>query len=97
MDVGFHFNFGFGWEGHGLVSGCLLFASGVRGSLVLKLILGVRVIFLKKIFSLFCGGTLLIFVQHSLIHSHNFLCIWRKCKFLMVFFFFGGGGTTTAE
>ena len=24
------------------------------------------------IFFLFCGGTLLIFVQHSLIHSHNF-------------------------
>ena len=25
MDVGFHFNFGFGWEGRGLVSGSLLF------------------------------------------------------------------------
>ena len=22
-----------------------------------------------------CGGTLLLFVQHSLIHSHNFFCV----------------------
>ena len=32
MDVGFHFNFGLGWEGRGLVSGSLLFVIwGARG------------------------------------------------------------------
>ena len=39
-----------------------------RGGVVLLRIL----LILKKNFSLFCGGTLLIFVQHSLIHLHNF-------------------------
>ena len=28
------------------------------------------------LFSLFCGGSLLIFVQHSLIHSHNYFCVF---------------------
>ena len=27
-------------------------------------------------FLLFFVGTLLIFVQHSIIHSHNFFCVW---------------------
>ena len=42
------------------------------------------------IFFLFCGGTLLIFVQHSLIHSHNFFHVLlgsvsvRRCAFLFL-------------
>ena len=31
-----------------------------------------RTIFFNFRFLFFCGGTLLILVQHSLIHSHNF-------------------------
>ena len=38
-------------------------------------------------FFLFCGGTLLIFVQHSLIHSHNFFMYCGKCKCWIVCFF----------
>ena len=37
VDVAFYFKFGFVWEGHGLVSGSLLFVLGVVGSVVLKL------------------------------------------------------------
>ena len=41
-------------------------------------------------------GNLLIFVQHSLIHSHNFFLLWvsvsvRRCAF------FGGGYQTSAK
>ena len=34
MDVGFHFNFGLGWEGRGLVSGYLLLGEGGGGGLL---------------------------------------------------------------
>ena len=39
MDVGFHFNFGLGWEGRGLVSGSLLFVIW-RGRLLFYNFLG---------------------------------------------------------
>ena len=41
MDVGFHFNFGFGWEGRGLVSGSLLFVIWGLGLLFYNFFWGV--------------------------------------------------------
>ena len=46
MDVGFHFNFGLGWVGRGLVSGSLLFVIwGVGFCFIIFLGLGVGVVF----------------------------------------------------
>ena len=70
-----------------------LFEFGVGGSFVLKLLFFWWGWFFLKVFflyfSLFCGRTLLIIVQHSLIQSHNFFsCIWGnvsvgRCAFLV--------------
>ena len=111
MEVGFHFNFGLGWEGCGLVifviSGVGLFfynflgGLGVGGGLLWKsyfkcfftLFLNIFLTFFSFLFIiiiLFCGGTVLIFVQYSLIQSHNFLCTVRKCKSWTVCFFVFG-------
>ena len=96
MDVGFHFNFGLGWEGRELVSGSLLlviwggllfynflwdwggllwnsFSNFIYVFFFFTFFLNIFKLFFHFFFLLlFCGGTLLIFVQHSLIHSHNF-------------------------
>ena len=47
--------------------------------------------FFTSFFSLFCGGTLLLFVQHSLIHSHNFFhVLWGSVSLgRCAFFVFG--------
>ena len=99
VNVVFYFKFAFVWEGRGLVSGSLLFILGVGGSVVLKLnfvwgwfyleFLGdyflLRGFFFINFFSPFWGGTLLIFVQHSLIHYVHppggwiyYFCFFRR-------------------
>ena len=74
------------------MSGSLLF--------VIKILLKLFY-FLSKLFFLTFGGTLLIFVQHSLIHSHNFFvycgevldgvlfCVWATKAKTIVFGRFG--------
>ena len=70
MDVGFHFNFGLGWEGRGLVSGSLLFGVGLLfyivfgwgvGVVLFEILSGqILFIFLKILFNFFsvsCDGT----------------------------------------
>ena len=46
--------------------------------------------FIFLLLFLFYVGTLFLFVQHSLIYSHNFLCLWGKCKSWAVCFFVFG-------
>ena len=52
-----------------------------------KVLWGQSFSFIFLFFFLFCGGSLLFFVQHSLIHSHIFWCFGGKCKCWTVCFF----------
>ena len=69
-DICFIFSF---WLG-------VVFSGILRGQILFKFFFTFFLIFFTSFlfFGLLCGGTFLIFVQHSLFHSHNFFVYWGE-------------------
>ena len=80
VDVGFHCNFFFFFVGGTWICVWIFLTflgGGGRGEglLLNYLFWGWGSFFFNLFLNFFFGGSLLLYVQHSLIHSHNFLCV----------------------